>query len=124
MGLRLLLSLFSGLVEEDVSRLVRERWLGISLTKEALNCVWLNLLQGNMITGSGGTPCGYRVTTMVYLHNIVVKQQPVAMALDYGDVVSSVGATEEEREQNLLTAGDQCVSYPVSLTCHSALPLQ
>ena len=74
--------------------------------------------------GSGGTPGGYRVTTMVYLHNIVVKQQPVAMALDYGDVVSSVGATEEEREQNLLTAGDQCVSYSVSLTCHSALPLQ
>lgn len=36
----------SGLVEEDVSRLIGGSPLGVSLTKETLNCVWLNLLQG------------------------------------------------------------------------------
>lgn len=36
----------SGLVEEDVSRLIGGRPLGVSLTKETLNRVWLNLLQG------------------------------------------------------------------------------
>ena len=38
------------------------------------------------------------VAPVVYLNNIVIEQQPVAVALDYGDVVSSVGAAEEERE--------------------------
>ena len=36
----------------------------------------------------------------VHLYNIVVKQQPVAMTLDDGDVVSSVGATEKERAEH------------------------
>lgn len=40
-----------------------------------------------------------RVAPVVYLNNIVIEQQPVAVALDYGDVVSSVGAAEEERKR-------------------------
>ena len=41
-----ILSLFSGLVEEDVCRLIGGSSLGISQTKEIHNCVWLNLLRG------------------------------------------------------------------------------
>lgn len=32
-----------------------------------------------------------------HLHDIIIKQQPEAVTLHYGDVVSSVGSTEEER---------------------------
>lgn len=41
------------------------------------------------------------VAPVVYLHNIVIEQQPVAVAFDYGDVVSSVGAAEEERAEHV-----------------------
>ena len=54
------------------------------------------------------------VAPVVYLHNIVIEQQPVAVALDYGDVVSSVGATEEEREsrtRQLLMISVSCLPH-------------
>ena len=33
--------------------------------------------------------------SVTHLHNVIIKQQPEAMALHYGDVMTSIWATEE-----------------------------
>ena len=90
----------SGLVEEDVSRLIGGSPLGVSLTKETLNCVRLNLLQGTHKACMSTCEVTKLQGVKVHLYNIIVKQQPVAMTLDDGDIVSSVGPTEKERAEH------------------------
>lgn len=101
-----------GLVEEDVSRLrvLGDVWgktvklldgLRVDFlhdtSKDAVN--WKNKkhtrLQMNkqMSQGTLSTP-GLRVS-VTHLHDVIIKQQPEAVALHYGDVMTSIWATEE-----------------------------
>lgn len=50
-------SLFSGLIKQNVARLVRSKVLSISEAKESLNGVWLNLLGVRGGGAGGGYQC-------------------------------------------------------------------
>lgn len=40
---------------------------------------------------------------ILYLHNVIIEQQPEAVTLHDGNIVSAVGSTAEQEEKNRLT---------------------